>query len=95
MHAKDELYDSLRGPAEGMHVLATTYSAPEKGGTGRNEPMLMTVEYGKGRVFHTVLGPRRLLDELCRFHHDVSARRRMGRYRRGDDSGAGELSHCR
>ena len=56
MHTKDELYDSLRGPAEGMHVLATTYSAPEKGGTGRNEPMLMTVEYGKGRIFHTVLG---------------------------------------
>jgi uncharacterized protein len=56
MHTKDELYDSLRGPAEGIHVLATTYSAPDKGGTGRNEPMLMTVEYGKGRVFHTVLG---------------------------------------
>jgi type 1 glutamine amidotransferase len=56
MHTKDELYDSLRGPAEGMHVLATTYSASDKGGTGRNEPMLMTVEYGKGRVFHTVLG---------------------------------------
>jgi type 1 glutamine amidotransferase len=56
MHTNDELYDSLRGPAEGMHVLATTYSAPDKGGTGRNEPMLMTVEYGKGRIFHTVLG---------------------------------------
>jgi type 1 glutamine amidotransferase len=56
MHTKDELYDSLRGPAEGMHILATTYSAPDKGGTGRNEPMLMTVEYGKGRIFHTVLG---------------------------------------
>jgi type 1 glutamine amidotransferase len=56
MHTKDELYDSLRGPAEGMHVLATTYSAPDKGGSGRNEPMLMTVEYGKGRIFHTVLG---------------------------------------
>jgi type 1 glutamine amidotransferase len=56
MHTKDELYDSLRGPAEGTHVLATTYSAPDKGGSGRNEPMLMTVEYGKGRVFHSVLG---------------------------------------
>lgn len=56
MHTKDELYDSLRGPAESLHVLATTYSAQDKGGTGRNEPMLMTVEYGKGRVFHTVLG---------------------------------------
>jgi uncharacterized protein len=56
LHTKDELYDSLRGPAEDLHILATAYSAPDKGGTGHNEPMLMTVEYGKGRVFHTALG---------------------------------------
>lgn len=56
LHTKDELYDSLRGPAEDMHILATAYSAPDKGGTGHNEPMLMTLEYGKGRVFHTALG---------------------------------------
>jgi type 1 glutamine amidotransferase len=56
MHTRDELYDRLRGPAEGLHVVATAYSAPEQRGTGRNEPMLMTVEYGRGRVFHTTLG---------------------------------------
>jgi type 1 glutamine amidotransferase len=56
MHTRDELYDSLRGPAENLHILATAYSAPDKQGTGRHEPMLMTVEYGKGRVFHTALG---------------------------------------
>jgi type 1 glutamine amidotransferase len=56
MHTKDELYDSLRGPAEAMHILATAYSAPQQGGTGRHEPMLMTLQYGSGRVFHTVLG---------------------------------------
>lgn len=55
-HTKDELYDSLRGPAEDMHILATAYSAPEFDGTRRHEPMLMTLDYGKGRVFHTVLG---------------------------------------
>jgi type 1 glutamine amidotransferase len=56
MHTKDELYDSLRGPAEDLHVLATAFSDRDTGGTGLHEPMLMTVEYGKGRVFHTVLG---------------------------------------
>jgi type 1 glutamine amidotransferase len=56
MHTKDELYDSLRGPAESLHVLATAYSTPNQGGTGRHEPILMTIEYGRGRVFHTVLG---------------------------------------
>jgi type 1 glutamine amidotransferase len=56
MHTKDELYDRLRGPAEDLHILATAYSSPEFNGTGRHEPMLMTLQYGSGRVFHTALG---------------------------------------
>jgi type 1 glutamine amidotransferase len=56
MHAQDELYDRLRGPATGLDVLATAYSAPEMGGSGEHEPMLMTITYGQGRVFHTTLG---------------------------------------
>ncbi|HEY4232035.1 MAG TPA: ThuA domain-containing protein [Lacipirellulaceae bacterium] len=56
MHTKDELYDHLRGPAEQMHILATAYSDPKYQGTGRHEPMLATIEYGKGRVFHTMMG---------------------------------------
>jgi type 1 glutamine amidotransferase len=56
MHTKDELYEKLRGPAEDLHILATAYASPEYKGTGRHEPMLMTLEYGNGRVFHTVLG---------------------------------------
>ena len=56
LHANDELYDLLRGPAENMHVLATAFAAKEKGGSGRHEPMIFTVDYGKGRVFHTPMG---------------------------------------
>jgi type 1 glutamine amidotransferase len=55
-HAPDELYSLLRGPAKNLTVLATAYSAPKHGGTGRNEPILMTIDYGKGRVFHTTIG---------------------------------------
>ena len=56
LHQKDELYDRLRGPGENMEVLATAYSPVEQRGSGRNEPMLMTLKYGKGRIFHTTLG---------------------------------------
>ena len=56
MHAQDELYDRLRGPAEHLAVLATAYSDPSTRGTGEHEPILMTIQYGKGRVFHTTLG---------------------------------------
>jgi HEAT repeat protein len=56
MHAQDELYSLLRGPGEDMHILATAYSDPATRGTGRDEPVLFTINYGKGRIFHTVLG---------------------------------------
>ena len=56
MHTKDELYNSLRGPAENMEILATAYADPANKGTGRHEPALMALSYGKGRVFHTIMG---------------------------------------
>ena len=56
LHQKDELYDRLRGPAENVDVLATAYSPVEQNGSGRNEPMLMALHYGKGKIFHTTLG---------------------------------------
>jgi type 1 glutamine amidotransferase len=56
MHTKDELYDKLRGPAEHMEILATAYSDPNNKGTGRHEPALMTLNYGKGRIFHNIMG---------------------------------------
>ncbi|MBI1901936.1 MAG: ThuA domain-containing protein [Planctomycetia bacterium] len=57
LHYKDELYHGQRGPApQDMHILATAFSASDKGGTGSHEPMLWVIPYGKGRVFTTVLG---------------------------------------
>jgi type 1 glutamine amidotransferase len=46
----------LRGPAQNVTVLASAYSDPAKGGSGEDEPLLMAISYGKGRVFHTALG---------------------------------------
>lgn len=64
LHAQDELYDRMRGPAQNMEVLATAFSdvvandSPfsDFTGTGHHEPMAITVSYGDGRVFHTPLG---------------------------------------
>lgn len=56
MHAKDECYSHLRGPGENMTILATAADTPELKAAGRNQPMLMVINYGKGRVFHTTLG---------------------------------------
>ncbi|HEY3319041.1 MAG TPA: ThuA domain-containing protein [Planctomycetota bacterium] len=55
-HTIDELYANLRGPAENMTVLATTFSDKSTGGTGEHEPALMVLNYGKGRIFHTIMG---------------------------------------
>lgn len=55
-HFKDELYAKLRGPAKNMEILATTYDDPALAGSGRHEPMLWTVNYGKGKVFVTLMG---------------------------------------
>jgi hypothetical protein len=44
-----------------MTILATAYSDPANSGTGADEPQLMAITYGKGRIFHTTQG------------HDVNA----------------------
>jgi type 1 glutamine amidotransferase len=56
MHVGDELYARMRGPGTNMTVLATAYSDPANKGTGRDEPALMTLNFDKGRIFHTILG---------------------------------------
>ena len=49
-HFKDEIYTRLRGPAKNLEVIATTSDS------GRDEPLMWTVTYGKGRIFADVLG---------------------------------------
>jgi type 1 glutamine amidotransferase len=56
MHEGDELYARMRGPGKNMTVLATAYSDPANRGTGNEEPALMVLTYGKGRVFHSIYG---------------------------------------
>lgn len=76
MHAPDELYGRMRGPGSNMTVLATAHSDPNNKGTGFDEPMLMVLSYGKGRIFHTTLG------------HDVIAMSGIGfitTYQRGTE----------
>ena len=54
-HCKDELYDYMWGPAENVTILATAFADKDQKGSGRHEPVLMTISYGKGRIFHTML----------------------------------------
>src|ERR1017187_2705750 len=58
MHAHDELYSQLRGPANNLQVLATAMADKTKFrmASGENEPVLMAIQFGKGRIFHTTLG---------------------------------------
>jgi type 1 glutamine amidotransferase len=66
LHAIDELYHGMRGPVQNVHLIATAFSDKKKGGTGEHEPMIWTVSFGKGRVFHTPMG------------HDLEAMRCVG-----------------
>lgn len=61
----DELYSQLRGPAQNVTILATARANPPMpAATGENEPMLMTIRYGAGRVFHTTIGHVSPRDQL-------------------------------
>ena len=54
---RDELYAGLVNP-QGVpfQVLATAYSIPEQNGSGKDEPAAIALNYGKGRVFQSILG---------------------------------------
>lgn len=56
MHAQDEMYDRMRGPANIKDILYSGYADPDRGGSGREEPLVFTVDYGNARIFHIMLG---------------------------------------
>ena len=56
MHARDEMYDSMRGPANIKDLLYSGTTDRATGGSGKEEPMVFTVDYGKARIFHLMLG---------------------------------------
>ena len=49
LHANDELYHSQRGPAQNINLLASAWSSKESGGTGRHEPQIWWIPYGRGK----------------------------------------------
>ena len=53
--ATDELYHRM-SVLPSAHVLATAYSDPATGGTGRDEPILWVNQLGQGRAYFTALG---------------------------------------
>ncbi len=56
MHARDEMYDRMRGPANIKDLLYSGYADAKRGGSGREEPLVFTVDYGMARIFHLMLG---------------------------------------
>ena len=91
MHQGDELYARLRGPGKNMTVLATAFSDPANAGSGRDEPQLMVLTYGKGRVFHTTMGHDIIALSSVGLRGHAAARHRVGGNRQGDAEGAGQL----
>lgn len=56
VHKLDELYQNSV-ITDGSVILATAYSDPDKPrGTGKDEPIVWVNAYGRGRVYHNVLG---------------------------------------
>jgi len=53
-HAQDNLFDQTRGTAVIGDILCTS-STGEKG-AGRGKPLIFTINYGKSRIFHIMLG---------------------------------------
>lgn len=78
-HPHDELYHGQRGPAENMNVLATAYSDPASGGTGKHELMIWWIPYGQGKVLTFLPGHHWPEQEDVRAFHDIGFRTLLNR----------------
>lgn len=56
LHAKDELYDQMRGSGIVKDTLFWSHSDQCMKGSGRDELIMFTVDYGNARIFHTTIG---------------------------------------
>ncbi|MCX6302893.1 MAG: ThuA domain-containing protein [Bacteroidia bacterium] len=56
LHPDDEIVQGLKPAGEDVQVLAVAFSDTSFSGTGRMEPVLVARNYGKGRIFATLIG---------------------------------------
>ncbi len=68
LHANDELWHGTRGPANNLGIIATAFSPLTK----TNEPVMWTVEPGRGRVFVTLLGHNAPAMQCPGFRHTLA-----------------------
>lgn len=65
----DEIYQGLVHMHETPYkTIATAHSSLESGGIGNDEPVLVVKTYGKGRIFHCILGhvwPGQVMDTFA------------------------------
>lgn len=90
----DELYHRLvNSQNTDYRLLATAHSSKKSGGTGKDEPMILVKNFGKGRVFHTPLGHvwRRALNTRAS-HADPQFRQLIARGTEWAATGAVTLS---
>ncbi len=71
----------------------TAYSDPSNSGTGLDEPMLIVLSYGKGRIFHSAYGHDAFalssVDDVVTFQRGVD----VGGNREGNAKGADDVSY--
>ncbi len=56
LHPNDEIVQGIKLADENVQVLAVCYSDTAFSGTGRMEPVLVARNFGKGRIFATMIG---------------------------------------